>query len=47
MSTRGTLLRPLDAAITEYCENFTAIEESLSHHQRGDKRRNPGSIKPS
>jgi dTDP-4-dehydrorhamnose reductase len=30
MSTRGTLLRPLDAAITEYCENFTAIEESLS-----------------
>ena len=30
ISTRGTLLRPLDAAIAEYCENFASIEESFS-----------------
>ncbi|MDQ3079049.1 MAG: sugar nucleotide-binding protein [Pseudomonadota bacterium] len=30
ISTRGTLLRPLDAAMAEYCANFASIEQSFT-----------------
>ncbi len=30
VSTRGTLLRPLDAAVAEYCANFATIEQCFS-----------------
>jgi dTDP-4-dehydrorhamnose reductase len=34
VSTRGTLLRPLDAAIAEYCENFASVEQSFAAASR-------------